>query len=349
MSDIKWVGQHIEVDPPKRPKKVTGTRLASILGLNKWNTPFATWCEITRTYQEPFCDTKYTIAGKAIEPKQAEFMETAYGMTGLVRPADIWGEDYFKKTYGDFFSDIKRYGGMWDYLVKDRGKIEMVLEMKTTQRSEDWENDIPEYYAIQAALYAHLLGVDDVCMVCTFLEPEDYDHLEDFEVTVENTITVPFKVSERYPHFEELLKQADEFWETYVMTGISPDYDEKKDADILEELRTNSINPDTDFTELIEEGEALQQELDEAAKAIEVKKKRLDNIKKQVREYLNSQFRDGQKKVEAIGNSYVWSLSRTVSKKLDEDRLKKAGIYEQYLKDEESYRMTVSKIKKEDK
>ena len=43
MPDIKWVGNHIEVAPPKKPKKITGTRLAAIFGLNKWNTPFKTW------------------------------------------------------------------------------------------------------------------------------------------------------------------------------------------------------------------------------------------------------------------------------------------------------------------
>ena len=73
---MEWInGNKIKVDIPKRPKKITGTRFAAIMGLNKWNTPFKTWCEITRTYEEPFEDTIYTIAGKAIEPKQAEYMK----------------------------------------------------------------------------------------------------------------------------------------------------------------------------------------------------------------------------------------------------------------------------------
>ena len=212
MSDIKFVDHHIEVNPPKKPKKITGTRLAAILGLNRWASPFKTWCEITKTYQEPFEDTKFTVAGKIIEPKQAEFMQKAYAMTTLVKPADIWGEDYFKKTYGDFFPDEPIFGGMWDYLLNNEdGKPDMVLEMKTTQRSEDWEKDIPEYYAIQAALYAFLLGVDDVVMVASFLEPADYDHPENYEPSVENTITVPFTVSERYPNFTGMLKQAVEW------------------------------------------------------------------------------------------------------------------------------------------
>ena len=47
-------------------------------------------------------------------------------------------------------------GGMWDYLgVDENGVVDTVLEMKTTQRIEDWQNDAPEYYALQAALYAY--------------------------------------------------------------------------------------------------------------------------------------------------------------------------------------------------
>lgn len=348
MADIKWVGSHIEVTPPKRPKKITGTRFAAIFGLNRWNSEFKTWAEITRVYQEPFEDTKFTLAGKAIEPKQAEFMKKSYAMFGLRTPTDEFGEDYFSKTYGDFFPKNKHFGGMWDYLdTDDDGKVTTVLEMKTTQRSEDWEKDIPEYYAIQAALYAYLLGVDDVIMVASFLEPKDYDHPENYKVSVENTITVPFKVSERYPNFPQMIADAEKWWKDHVDTGISPDFDEKADADILKELRKNSLNPDTDVAKLIEEGEALQAELDEAGKTIEKQKKRLEAIKKQVKEHLQSQFRDGDTKTEIKGTGYVWCLSRSTSTKLDEDRLKADGLYEKYSTTEPSYRMTVSKIKEE--
>lgn len=350
MNDIKWVDNHIEVVPPKRPKKITGTRLASIFGLNPWSSPFKTWCEITRTYQEPFEDTKFTLAGKAIEPKQATYLEDAYAMTGLVRPSDIWGKDYFKKTYGDFFPDNKIFGGMWDFLVQDEsGKVEMVIETKTTQRSEDWEKDIPEYYAMQVALYAWLLGVDDVIVPCSFLEPDDYEDPEAFEVTVENTLTQMFKVSERYPNFGELIAQAEKWWADHVETGISPDFDEKADAEILKVLRTNSLNPDTDIETLIAEAEALQERIDKVTATVSKESKRVDAIKKQVREYLTGQLREGDTQAEIQGGSRVWALSRSETTKLDEERLKADGLYDSYTKTEPSYRMTISKIKKEGK
>ena len=70
---MEWLeGNKIKVVPPKRPKKLTATRFATVLGLNPWSTPFEVWCEITRTYQKPFEETIYTAAGKTIEPKHIE-------------------------------------------------------------------------------------------------------------------------------------------------------------------------------------------------------------------------------------------------------------------------------------
>ena len=176
MADIRWVGQHIETDPPRKPKKITATRLATILGMNKWSTPFAVWCAVCRVY-EKFESTIYTEAGKAIEPLQIGYMKNTYAMTNLRTPTDIYGEDYFKRTYGDFYPETPVLGGMWDsLLVDENGAATAVLEFKTSKRTEDWGEDIPEYYAIQAALYAYLLGVDDVIMVASFLTTKDYEH-----------------------------------------------------------------------------------------------------------------------------------------------------------------------------
>lgn len=346
MSQYKWVGDHIEIDPPKRPKKITGTRLGAILGVNKWNTPFKTWCDITKTYVEPFEDTKYTIAGKVIEPKQAEYMRTTYAMTRLKTPTDLFGPDYFNRTRGDFFPDEPHFGGMWDYLVYDEnGKPETVLEMKTTSRPEDWKKGIPEYYAIQAALYAYLLDVNNVVMVCSFLAPEDYDHPEDFVPSVENTIAVPFKVSQRYPTFGTILEIAKKWWRDYVETGVSPAYSEKADKEILDILRTNSLHPDTDITKLITEAEALKDELDAHAAQVAKKEKRLKKVQEMIKEYAQGQFRDGDLKVELPGTRYDWTLTRSVSITADKQKLIEDGLWEKYQTASETYRLT-SKAKK---
>ena len=333
----------ITVTPPAKPKKITGTRFAAILGANVWSSPFNAWCAITRTYEEPFTDTIYTIAGKTIEPKQADYMEKQYFWRNLKRPADVWGEDFFQKTYGDFFPYEKIFGGMWDYLFtnEEGNQVEAVLEMKTTKRAEDWEEDIPEYYALQAAFYAWLLEVDEVIMVCTILTDKDYEHPEDVIVNEENTFERRFRVSERYPHFGKYIDMAENWWKNHVLTGNSPAWDEKRDADILKELRKNNVNPDTQLTELIAEAEELQEKLDKVAADTAKDKKRLDQLKDMIKTVQVGMFRDGDKQVLTPGRKYDWTVSRTVSLKIDEDALQADGLLDKYkTKETVTYRLT---------
>lgn len=339
---MKWLdSKQIQITPPKRTKKVTGTRFATILGLNPWSTPFEMWCAITKTYEKPFEDTIYTIAGKTIEPKQAEYMKKSYGMD-LITPTDRYGQDYFNKTWGDFFPENPYFGGMWDYLgVDENGTVDTVLEMKTTKRIEDWQNDAPEYYALQAALYAYLLGVDNVIMVASFLEEKDYEDPSKFVPNIKNTITVEFKVSERYPDFERMVAEVKSWWGEYVTGGISPVYDEKKDAEILAALRTHNLTPDTDIDALIKEAEGLKKEVDTTAAAIADKEKRLKEISDIIKEYAMTQFRDGDKKVEIKGSTYTWTVSRSETTIIDKKALEADGLLEKYQKKSEQYRMTV--------
>lgn len=347
---MEWLdGNRIQIVPPKRPKKLTATRFATVLGLNPWSSPFEVWCAVTRTWEKPFEDTKFTRAGKAIEPKQAAYMKDTYMMSNLVTPTEIWGEDYFHKTYGDFFPEQKILGGMYDFLLYGKnGKPTTVLEMKTTGRVEDWKDDIPEYYALQAALYAYLLGVDDVIMVASFLEPKDYDDPEKFVCSGENTITRPFKVSERYPDFEKkYVKPALKWWKDFVESGISPAFDERKDAEILKALRTNNLSPETDMAALVKEAEDLKTKLDAHAAEVAEDEKRYKVLTDMIKKAAIAQFRDGDKKVSIAGSAYNWEVSRTSTTKIDKDAMKADGILAKYTTTEDSYRIS-PKIIKED-
>ena len=341
---MNWIDNHIEVTPPKRPKKITATRFATILGLNPWSTAFEMWCEITKTYAKPFEDTIYTIAGKTIEPKQIDYMRKAYGMYNLRTPTDVYGPDYFKKTFGDFFGDTLVVGGMWDsLLVDENGKPEAVIEFKTTKRAEDWADDVPEYYALQASLYAYLLGVDDVIMVASFLEPKDYEHPEDFVPSASNTITVEFKVSWRYPDFHRKVAQAIAWWNTHVVTGISPDYDEKKDAEILKALRTNEVT-DANIDALIAEAEGLKTKLEAVYASVADDEKRLKAVTDQIKKQLTGAFRPHDIAVERKGGQYVWSVSKTESTEIDKAALEADGLLEKYSRKKESFRINTKSI-----
>lgn len=341
----------IKVDPPKKPKKLTATRLATIMGLNAWATPFSAWCEMTKTYEEPFEDTIYTKAGKVIEPKVCAYLRSRYFMD-IKSPEDVYGKDYFKVTWGDFFPDVEGLGGMWDFLGDD-----FVVEVKTTKRVEDWKDidgnvEPPIYYKLQASLYAYLLGFDDVVMTCSFLEDKDYVNPENFVPNVNNTVVIEFKVSEEFPTFKEsYVDPAMRFWRENVLTGISPEYDEKKDAEILKVLRKNVTEAeDADIAKLMAEGDKLRESILKAEAKIQAKKDRLKEIEDTVKKSMIGQFRDGDKKVEIGSKKYTWTLTKVASNRLDTTALKKdlPDVAKKYTKESISYRLDTAEIKPEE-
>ena len=334
MADYRFVGSHIELDViPKKFKKMTGTRFATVMGLNAWASPFAAWCEMTKTYEDPFEESIYTRAGKIIEPKVADYLKNRYFME-IKSPTDIYGEDYFRKTWGDFYPDVEGLGGSWDFIGDD-----FVVEVKTTKRVEDWKGidgkvEPPIYYKLQACLYAYLLGFDDVVMTCSFLEDKDYANPDAFEPTVDNTVVIEFKVSEAFPTFKETyIEPALKFWNDHVLTGISPEFDEKKDADILKELRKNTVEPtDNEIAKLMAEADRLKVSIDKAKAKIKDKEDRLKEIDDQVKKAMIKQFRAGDKNVEVKGATYTWNVRKDVSygfdqKSFDADN---PGLYDKY-------------------
>ena len=342
----EFVDKHIVIDNvPKKPKKLTGTRFASVLGLDKWNTPFKTWCAITKTYEDPFTESKYTLAGKVIEPKIIKYLNKAYFLNSVKSPTDIYGEDYFKKTFGDFFPDAKIFGGMWDALVYYDEEISAVIEIKTTKRAEDWaDGKAPIHYSLQAALYAYLLGVDNIVMVAAFLEDEDYEHPENFVPSVDNTIVDDFLLSERFPDFEDRIETAREWWNKYVVTGISPDFDEKKDAEILKILRTNTISVDTDISALLAEAEQLTDEIAAVTATVADKEARLKEVKDLIKEYGSRQFREGDTKVSFKTDRFEWTISRSQTTKVNTAALKKDGLLEKYQTVSEVIKLNTPKL-----
>ena len=358
---FKWADDHVTVAPHKKPKKITGTHFPTVLGVNPFSTPFEVWCRCTRTYEKPFAGNKYTNAGQIIEPKVFAFLRNSMGFGNrLVTPEDVYGKDHFKKTWGDFYPDTNIYGGMWDALIKDeQGNTEYVVEIKTVRvdgRSgsldQRWKDgEAPHYQGLQAALYAHLLGVDKVLMVAVALKDSegDYEHPEKVvpSYVTGNVYIDEFKISERYPNFDLYIAQATEWWNKYVLTGISPDFDEKKDAEILKALRTNTLTPESDITSLVDEAAQLKVEIDKLLAPIAEKQKRLKSIQEQIKTYALEQFRDGDTKVSIKGKSIEYVLSKTNTTEIDTDALESDGLLEKYTTAKTNYRLTTNIIEED--
>ena len=361
MKEIKWVNSSVHVEPPKKPKKISGTQFPVVLGASLYKTPFEVWCACTRTYKIPFEGNKYTDAGEIIEPKVFDFLRISMGFGDrVITPEDIYGKNHYEKTWGDFFPESSMFSGMWDALIYgDDGKPECVVEIKTVRvdgRSgsleERWKNgEAPHYQALQASLYAYLLGIDKVLMVAVALEDKkgDYEHPELVVPSYanENVYTDEFRVSERYPNFDLYIEQATAWWNTYVLRGVSPDFDEKRDAEILNALRTNSISPATDMSEIVAEAERLTQEIEQVMATVNEKEKRLNLLTEQIKEYALSQFRNGDAKVSLLGQHFIFTLSKNNSTELDKKALEADGLLEKYTKPKTNYRLTKTAIKED--
>jgi len=339
----------VVVTPPKRPKKITGTRFAAVLGLNKWSSEFKTWCEITGVYKEPFEGNKYTEAGKTIEPKVAEYLKKKYFLTDLKSPEDVFGKDYVKTTNRNFF-DHSIFGGMWDFKGDD-----YVVEVKTSSRPQDWEEGTPIYYLLQAYLYAYLLGVDKIYVVVSFPQDKDYDDPSSFECTLENTKIYEYSLNKDCPDFEsEYITDALHWWKSHVETGMSPTYSDA-DSDIIKELKTKFYVPDSDdeLLDLLKEIEKLNDFVEEINLKYD-----LDNVQKQiktkkdlVKEFLVRQLDDNHDRANAQFNTTIYEVSTNKPKtKIDEKKLKEDGLYAKYSYEDTkpSYTLRVKQIKEED-
>jgi predicted phage-related endonuclease len=366
MKTVKWINGHIEVEPPKKPKKISGTFFPTVLGFDPWKSPFEAWCKSTRTWEKAFEGNKFTNAGQIIEPKVFDFLRTSLGYGNRVAtPTDLYGKDYFKKTRGDFFPDDPIFSGMDDALILDETltNFEYVVEVKTVQidgRSgtleERWEDGkAPDYQALQAALYAYKRGIDKVLMVAVALEDNkgDYEHPEQVVPSFANgnVYIDEFKVSERYPNFDMYIAKATQWWNDYVLTGISPGFDEKKDAEILKALRTNTIDlTDITLNELVAQAETLKLEIDEIKSSITAKEKEQKAILDEIKKIALMQFRDGDTKVSFKGKSFEWVLSKSDSTELDTESLVQdmgEDFMNKYTKQKTSYRLTTSRIKED--
>lgn len=297
---------HIILDkPPKSRLKVTGTRFATILGLNAWQTDFSAWCEITKAARIPFEETIYTQAGKAIEPIAIEYFKRN-NFAGVVTPQEYFGNEYSSLKY-DFFPKEKIFGGMWDALIiGGNGKPRGILEIKTTKRAEDWVNGVPVYYLLQGALYAYLVGVDNIFFQVSFLEDEDYRHPENFICTNENTKNYVYNLSQIIVNvngvdysFNELVDVAKYWYNTHIENGVSPVFDETRDKDYLKILRTAHPENDNSIDSIIETLAFKQQEysLKYMQNGLDILNKEIDALKASVKEYLVSKM-DGGDRIE---------------------------------------------------
>ncbi|WEK82969.1 MAG: YqaJ viral recombinase family protein [Mycoplasma sp.] len=248
-----------------RFKKITGTRFAAVLGLNKYSSPVQTWASIVGIYKEEM-DPVLAKVGNIIEPKIRAFVNQKTNNNFQSHDLKKIGYDAFKDPVyggvpdGEIFNDLdpkdktileikttsidKFQYGMKDnqmYLKFDEQGLPVVKLKGGKQKEWFDQNDnivVPNEYICQLSLYLHLRHMHKGLFAIAFLEKEDYKDPELFDPNKRQIVLVDMDLNDN-EQFNQAIEFGRKWHEQYVKTGISPKLT-IKDVDWLKsELKLN--------------------------------------------------------------------------------------------------------------
>ena len=186
--------------------------------------------------------------------------------------------------------------------------------------------------------------MEKVIVVCSFLKESEYDDPSKFVPSAKNTIVRSFNVHDKYPNFDLLIEKARLWYKEHVLTGISPSY-LKGDEEILKELKTRYISPDTNIEDLINECIELTEQIKEVEVTLKPSQKRLKALQERIKEYSVQQFQPNENNVVIALNGYTFNTALSYKKEIDKKKLEEDGILDNYIISTPVYTLRVSKNK----
>lgn len=343
----------ILAEPPKQKLRITGHRFASVLGLNQYQSPFGAWAEITKLVKLPFEDSKYTIFGKAVEPKLIDMVREMF--PNVMSIEEYYGENLDKYRWNNFLDESDVFGGIIDAVAtkQDMKTIVAIIECKSSSKPHLWANgNVPIEYLLQGCEYSYLKGLDRVVFICCFPQEMDYNHPELFQPDETNTIVVVKKLKDvriemsngELITFDQAIEYCEKWWHDYIETGISPEFDEKLDKQYLDIIRTSQPINDSSLEEMCEQAICLEEGLNALKEKYNITEmeKELKVLQDNIKQSMIDSLQDG-----ATKTSYgCYKLNGSISKTFDKTQFKKdhPKTYDKYCKDSITYRLTKGKL-----
>lgn len=230
-----------------RLKKITGTRVAPILGMSEFATPFKVACELAGLYPGDKAN-RYIDAGNILEPVLREYLGTHCNamlkdLLSIPEGSKAAVEEPVPKEQCgyDHFHNEKVFGGMVDGYIQIDGKRNSILEIKTASDREKWRDEdggytnVPMSYMLQASLYAQLSNLDRIVFLVGFLEDADYDRPKQWVPNEENTFIV---VKDRLD-MTGYMQQCVDWYNEYMKGGYTPEWsDSEDDQNVLKYLKS---------------------------------------------------------------------------------------------------------------
>ena len=305
----------------RAPNKISGTRLASAVGMSPWATPYMLACQLLGVWSEDIGDKPSVKVGQVLESVIIGHLNT---LGYNVRT----GEELFAPREGDHDSwpsdfDDPIFSGHIDGMTDDA-----IVEVKTTVNPQDWQDGrIPPQYWLQASLYAVMLGKSRILFPVGFLTPEDLSNPQDWD-PAENLYLFEAPV---HPDIEAIMDSARSFYTTYTLNGTTPEPATDADWRLAELLKTESGA--VPVQGLIADLADLQ----EQERSI---KKQIEDIKERL--MLNMRYNETDR-LEAYGHAVT--LEERSRTSVDTLKLKMSGLFDQYAKTTTYKQLNIRKLK----
>ncbi len=239
----------------KKFKKITGTRFSAILGCNKFQTPFKTWCQMVNIYIEKMDSTLSTV-GQIIEPKIRDYVSQLFRVNFCsYNPAavkwdvfanidDVFGgipdgepiDNNGNLIYKDNYPMLEIKTSSIDKFVYEKvdGCLQMqkdtnglpLVKIAGAKKAEWFDSHgqilISNEYKFQLALYLYLRKINYGLFAIAFLETKDYVFPTKFIPTSSNVFMVKFCLKNGIQSIQTYIDNARDWYKDHIKTGISP-------------------------------------------------------------------------------------------------------------------------------
>jgi len=302
----------VGMDLTQRYKYLGGTDCAAVLGLSRWRTPLQVWAEKTEQIIPKELDSEAAELGKELEDYVARRFCKKTGKE--VRRIN---ETLFHKKYNFLGANIDRR------IVGEN----TILECKTCSawKSKEWEGEeIPAEYIMQCYHYIMVTGVEK-CYIAVLIGNQDFKWKE-------------IKRDEKI--ISEILKKEVAFWNNFIKTKEMPMIITKNDDDVLYQLFPNAE------TEKVIELPDDADKIVDSVKLLTADKINLEGLIEQQKNELKAMLKEAEI---GLTKKYKIKWSNIISNRLETKKFKaeQLEMYNKYVKETPSRKLTMAEIKKE--
>lgn len=283
----------------ERSKVIGGSEIAAVMGLSRWKTPLALWAEKTgEILQEDISDREYVQLGTELEDFVAKKFEKVTG----------------KKVRRDTrtFTYSSEYPYMVAHIDRRIQGTDELLECKTCSawKEKEWQGEeIPVEYILQVMWYLGILGMKKgYIAVLIGGQKFVWKELEFDQELFDRMVS----------HAKNFMQAVKEKQPPIAMAG---------DKETLGKLYKGTEGGQLELEEAAMK--SIDQELEERAalqRTIESAEQRIEEIENRIKQEL------GENDL-AVTEKYKITWKSQVSRRLDTEKVKAAGIYDEYCKE----------------